>query len=249
MATTLILRAARARHRQMIVDLAADLRRARFECGVSQRALAAAAGVDHGDLSRIEAGKRVPSLAVVNALATALGLEASLRLYPTVGPRVHDRVSAPIADALLGIAHPRWSPRLEVFVLAPSKGVIDIVLSERTASDVVATEIQAQLRRVEQQLRWAGQKADSLPSAKDWPWTVGPPRISRLLLLRSTADNRALVGGLPELFRAAYPAAEEEAFRALTAPDGLWPGHAMLWAEVVGGRARILDAAPRGAGR
>ncbi len=249
MATTLIQRTAHARHRQLVLDLATDLRRARLECGVSQRALAAAAGVDHGDLSRIEAGKKAPSFVVVTALATALGLEASLRFFQTVGPRIHDRVSAPIINALLGLAHPRWSPRLEVFVLAPAKGVIDVVLSERGASDVVATEVQGQLQRVEQQLRWAGQKADSLPSATGWPWTDRTPRVSRLLVLRSTADTRALVGGLPGLFRAAYPTAEVEAFRALTSADGLWPGNAMLWAEVAGGRARILEGAPRGAGR
>ena len=163
MATTLIERAAHARHRQLVHDLAADLRRARLEAGVSQRALAVAAGVDHGDLSRIEAGQKVPSLALLTALATALGMEASVKLFPTVGPRIHDRVSAPVTEALLGIANPRWSLRLEVFVLTPAKGVIDVVFSERRGSDVIATEIQGQLRRVEQQLRWAGQKADSLP--------------------------------------------------------------------------------------
>lgn len=249
MATTLIERAARARHRQLVQGLAADLRRARIDSGVSQRALAVAACVDHGDLSRIEAGQKIPSMAIVTALATALGLEVSLRLYPTVGPRIHDRVSAPITDALLGLAHPRWSPRLEVFVLTPAKGVIDVVLSERAAFDVVATEIQGQLRRVEQQLRWAGEKANSLPSAKGWPWTIGPPQISRLLVLRSTSDTRALVRSLPELFHAAYPTPEAAAFQALTLPGLPWPGQAMLWAEVAGGRGRILDGAPRGSGR
>ena len=176
-------------------------------------------------------------------------MEPSIKLYPTVGPRIHDRVSAPVTEAQLGVAHPRWGPRLEVFVLAPAKGVIDVVFNEHRANDVVAAEIQGQLRRVEQQLRWAGQKADSLPSAKGWPWTSGPARVSRLLVLRSTAETRALARSLPELFRAAYPAAEADAYRALTCEDAPWPGHAMLWAEVAGGRARILDGPPRGTGR
>lgn len=246
MADTLIARAARERHRQLAHRLAGDLRSARLDRGVSQRALAAAAGIDQSVLSQIEGGRREPSLAVLTAIATALGMEPSLRLFPTVGPRIHDRVSAPITDALLGLAHRRWAPRLEVSVLAPAKGVIDVVLSDRHASDVVATEVQGQLRRVEQQLRWASLKADSLPSARGWPWTSGSPRIGRLLVLRSTAETRALVSGLPDLFRAAYPAAEADAYRALTSPDAPWPGNAMLWAEVAGNRARVFDGPPRG---
>jgi transcriptional regulator with XRE-family HTH domain len=213
------------------------------------RSVALETGIDHALLSRMEAGKDTPTIPTLVAIATVLGMEASIRLYPTVGPRIHDRVSAPITDTLLGVADKRWAPRLEVFVLAPAKGVIDLVFSERCKNDVVATEVQGQLRRVEEQLRWSGQKADSLPSAKGWPWTQGPPKVSRLLVLRSTSETRALVRGLPELFRAAYPAAESEAYGALTSPITPWPGNAMLWAEATGATARILDGAPRGVGR
>ena len=219
----------------------------RIERGVSQRALATAASIDHGDLSRIEAGRKIPSLAMLTALAAALGMEPSVKLFPAVGPRIHDRVSAPITDALLAIAHPRWVPRPEVGVTRPDRGVIDIVLTNR--DDVVATEVQGQLRRVEQQLRWAGQKADSLPSAVGWSWGAVRPHVSRLLVLRSTSETRAIVRGLPEVFRVAYPAAEPEAFRILTSTQGPWPGDALLWAEVRAGRGRILDGAPRSAGR
>lgn len=249
MADTLILRAARARHRDLIRGLADEIHRARLDRGVTQRALAAAAGIDHALLSRIEAGRCEPTLTTLVALATALGMEASIRLFQTVGPRIHDRVSAPITDALLGAAHPRWSPRLEVFVTKPARGVIDVALIDPRAGDVVAAEVQGQLRRVEQQLRWAGQKADSLPSARDWPWTDRAPRISRLLVLRSAASNRALVRDLPDLFRAAYPLPEADAWQSLTSPSLPWPGNAMLWADVAGGKARILDGAPRGSGR
>jgi transcriptional regulator with XRE-family HTH domain len=249
MADTLIQRAARVRQRRLAQQLAEDLRSARLDRGVSQRALAAEIAIDHGDLSRIEAGRIVPSLPTVTLIATALGLEPSLKLFPATGPRIHDRVSAPITDALLSIAHQRWHPRLEVAVTRPARGVIDVVFTEKRGPDVVATEIQGQLRRVEQQLRRAGEKADSLPSAIGWPWTNGPPRIGRLLVLRSTSEMRALTRGLPELFRAAYPARETDAFAALTQAGLAWPEHALLWAEVADGSARILDGAPRNAGR
>lgn len=249
MADTLIERVAKARNRDLVHRLAHDLTNARLDRGISQRALAAAAGLDQSAISRIEAGRITPTLSTLTFVATALGVEPSLRLFPAVGPRIHDRVSAPITDALLGIAHSRWARRLEVAVTKPDRGVIDIVLADPATGDIVATEIQGQLRRVEQQLRWAGQKADSVSSAAGWPWGVREPRVSRLLVLRSTAETRALVRGLPELFRAAYPVPESAAFGALAGTNERWPGNALLWAEVVGGRARILEGAPRASGR
>jgi hypothetical protein len=176
-------------------------------------------------------------------------MEPSIKLFPAVGPPIHDRVSAPITDALLRVAAKRWSPRRGAFVTTPARRVIDVVLAERHGTDVVATEIQGQLRRVEQQLRWAGQKADSLPSSSGWPWGPERPRISRLLVLRSTSETRALVRGLPDLFRAVHPVPDRAAFQAPTIDGPPSPGHVLLWAEVSGGGARILDGAPRGTAR
>ena len=114
----------------------------------------------------------------------------------------------------------------------------------------MATEVQGQLRRVEQQLRWAGVKADSLPSASGWPWVDGAtPRIHRLLVLRSTAATREIVRSLPEVFCAAYPIREHDAYEALTNPAKPWPGSAMLWADLDGKTARIMEGLPRGVGR
>lgn len=249
MADSLILRTAKARNRELVSGVARALRGTRLDRGLSQRAVAAAAGIDHALLSRIEAGEITPTLATLTVIATALGMEPSIRLFPATGPRLHDRVSAPITDALLAVAHARWGRHLEIGVTKPDRGVIDLVLSDAKRGDIVATEVQGQLRRVEQQLRWAGQKADSLASAAGWPWGVRQPTVSRLLVLRSTAETRALVRGLPELFAAAYPVPEYAAYGALTAAQARWPGNALLWAEVVGGRARMLDGAPRGSGR
>ena len=250
MADTLILRTANSRYREFAHTIAADLKNARLDRGVTQRALAAAAGVDPAVLCLIESGKRVPSLRVLIALATALGMEASLRLYPATGPRIYDRTQAPILDALIAIAHEDWRRRLEVGVNRPARGVIDAAFHDPPCRDVVATEVQGQLRRVEQQLRWAGLKADSLPSASGWPWVEGAtPRVHRLLVLRSTVATREIVRSLPELFRAAYPVKERDAFESLTREAKPWPGNAMLWADLDGKTARILEGPPRGVGR
>ena len=73
--------------------------------------------------------------------------------------------------------------------------------------------------------------------------------MARLLVLRSTSDTRALTRTLPDLFRAAYPVREDDAFRALTTKGDRWPGNAILWAEASAATARILDGAPRASGR
>lgn len=249
MADTTLLRTARHRHRDLVHALAADLRRARLDRGLSQRAVAEAAGVDPSLLSRIEGGAREPSLQTLVALATALGTEPSVRLYATDGPRIFDRTQAQILEALLRSAHPRWRVALEVAVSRPSRGVIDAVLHDPDLGDVVATEIQGQLRRAEQQVRWSGMKADALPSARAWPWGIrGEPRVHRLLVLRSSETTRGVVRALPELFRAAYPIPEAEAYHALTTGTA-WPGDAILWADVDAGRTRLLRHAPRGTRR
>jgi transcriptional regulator with XRE-family HTH domain len=250
MGETALLRAARHRYRDLLSSVAAELRQARIDRGLSQRDVAAAAGIDQSYLSRVERGAREPSLETLALLATALGTEPSLRLYPADGPRVFDRTQAPMIEALVRMADPRWRAALEVAVSRPARGVIDAVLRDPANADVVAVEAQGELRRVEQQLRWAGMKADALPSARGWPWDLTqPPTVHRLLVLRSTRATREVVRALPELFRTAYPVKELNAYDALTTSSAEWPGNAILWADVDGPRTRILRHAPRGVGR
>lgn len=222
-------------------------RRARLDAGLSLRALGRAVDLDPSHVMRIERGEREPSLDALVAIATALGHEVSLRLYPSTGPRIRDHIQARMIEALLQVLHPRWHPRLEVPVYRPVRGVIDLVLQDQVSSLLVAGEGHSQLRAVEQEVRWATEKADALPSARGWPWadTVEPPPVSRLLLLRSTATTRDIVRSLPATFRAAYPARSRDAVGALTA-TGAWPGPAIVWVDVNGARTRVMHGPPRG---
>jgi len=171
-----------------------EIRRLRIDAGLSIRALAAAAGIDHGFLARIEAGTAEPSYAVLLAIGEILGADLSVRLYPTTGPRIHDRIQAPILEELFRIVHPRWRRFAEVGVTRPARGFVDAVFGLGPGAVVVATEVESSIRRLEQQIRWAHDKADSLPSAAAWPLIVpadGPrPVVSRLLVVRATQANR-----------------------------------------------------------
>lgn len=250
MGSTELERRIRDRQRATARALGDECRRARLDAGLSLRALSRATSIDTSHLRRVELAERDPSLDAAVAIATALGHDLSIRLYPSSGPRIRDHIQARMIEALVTVLHARWLPRLEVSVYRPVRGVIDLVLQDRDAGDVVAGEGHSQLRSAEAQLRRAGEKADALPSAIGWPWMDAPelPRVSRLLLLRSTEALRSLVRALPATFASAYPAATEAAYAALTGPDR-WPGAAILWVDVRGARTRVMQGPPRGVGR
>jgi transcriptional regulator with XRE-family HTH domain len=151
--------------RAIRVSVGTEIRRLRLDADLSQRHLAESASINHGHLSLIERGLREPSLAVLTAIADALGGALNVRLYPGTGPRLRDPIQARITEALVRILDPRWSRFVEVPGHRPVRGVIDVVAHDQTAGVVIAAEVQSELRRLEQQIRWSNEKAESLPSA------------------------------------------------------------------------------------
>ena len=123
------------------------------------------------------------------------------------------------------------------------RGFIDAVFGR--PSDIVATEVQTRLDRLEQIIRWSQDKARSLPSADAWP-RGGDPAIHRLLVIRSTVATREIARRFEATLRAAYPTRATDLYAALTQPDRPWPGDGILWADVRGDAARILERPPRG---
>ena len=209
-------------------------------------------GIAKSTLHAIEAGQTEPRLETAARLATALGSDLGLRLYPGTGPLVRDHLQLAMLQALLDVLHPRWRARPEVPVYQPVRGVIDLVLDDDM--EIVACEAQSELRRLEQQVRWSRAKAEALDprwaregqqGLADRPvWTDGA-RVGRLMLLRSTARTRAVVSGYADVVAAAYPARASDAYAALTRPAP-WRGDALVWCRVEGGEAVLLDRPPRG---
>lgn len=146
-----------------------------------------------------------------------------------------------MVEELLRILHERWRPAPEVWVTRPVRGVIDLVLESADSGEPLVTmEAQSELRRLEQQIRWAHAKSEALAEARQR--TVTP-----LLLLRNTRHTRAVVAEHAATLRAAYPAHAAAAYSALTAATP-WPGAAILWADVTSARGgtRIRSSPPRG---
>ena len=219
-----VRRATRRRH----TALAEDVVRFREDAGVSRSRLAAEAGVDRRFLDRIEAGTAQPSIETYQRLASALGADLGTRLYANTGPAIRDRHQAPMVELTLRTRHPRWAAFTEVAVHRPSRGWIDTVLHEPRERLAVAGELQSELRRLEQLVRWQTAKAESLPSWEGWPHLGEEPIVSRLMIVRRTRATRAVAAEFAAQLRAAYPAHPDDALAALTgiAP---WPGPALVW--------------------
>jgi len=231
--------------RDLRIAIGGEIKRMRLDAGLTQRRLALLAEIDHGFLSLIERGLREPSLAVLAAVAAALGGNVSVRLYPGTGLRLTDHIQARIVEGLIRILHPRWTWMLEVPVYRPVRGVIDLVVHDRASNLVVAVEVQSQMRRLEQQLRWSNEKSEALPSADFWRFVDPAPRVERLLVLRSTRANRDLASRFQDLLTTAYPGSTSLAYGSLTSAAAPWPGNAVVWATVEHDVARILDRPPR----
>ena len=103
----------------------------------------------------------------------------------------------------------------------------------------MATELQSELRRLEQLIRWHANKAASLPSWDGWP-QADDTRISRLLIVRRTRATRATATEFAQQLRVAYPGHPDDVLAALTGPSAARPGDGWLWSEVTGPRATLL---------
>jgi transcriptional regulator with XRE-family HTH domain len=242
MATRLQLDADR-RSASLRRSIADDLRQMRLDAGVSRVAVARVAGVDPSFITKIEAGTAAPSLETYVRICAALGADFAARPYPNTGPAIRDRHQVRIAELLARSLDPRWRVSPEVAVRRPARGWIDAVLEDGRSRTLVATELESDIRRVEQVLRWSRAKADSLPSATAWPaWARdGDPAISQLLIVRRTRANRVVAEAARRQLRDAYPADPCDALEAL-AGSAAWPGAAMIWAQLDGPDPRLVAA-------
>lgn len=210
-------------------QLADDLRQLCGDAGVSQRRLAAATGLPQGYVSRILTGTASPSHDTYTRLAMALGADFTARFYPSTGALIRDRLAAPMTELLVRTSQPRWEAMTEVGVHRPARGWIDVVLHDPRPHVLVASELQSQLRRLEQVVRWHALKAEALPSWEGFDRLgAEPPSISRLLVVRRTRVTRQVAAEFARQLRAAYPAHPDDAIDAL-AGTSPWPGSALVW--------------------
>jgi transcriptional regulator with XRE-family HTH domain len=235
------------RLRRLHLQVGDDVHRLRLDAGLTMTELAAVVGVHRSHLARIEAGIAAPSLEVLTAIGVALGADLGLRYFAGAGPRLVDRFQAPMLDTFVRTLHARWAVRLELAVKHPVRGVVDAALIDRASPVAVASEVQSELRRLEQQIRWNNEKADGLAARLAEEAAPAPgPTVSRLLVLRSTASTREIARRYEATLAAAYPARAGDVFRALTTASAPWPGAGIVWMRLEAGEAVLLAHPPRG---
>ncbi len=222
-------------HRQ----LADEILRLRDDAGLSQRRLAAAAGIDAAYVARIEDGRGRPSAETYARIGAVLGADFNGHLYANTGPSIRDRHQAPILEHLLSVLNPRWQPFPEAAVRRPSRGWIDCVLHDPETAVLIATEIVSELRRIEQLIRWSKEKANSLPSWDGWSRLPGPPAVSQLLILRRTRANATLAREFERQLRLAWPGHPGDALASLMGSEA-WPGPTLLWVATSTSHHRFL---------
>lgn len=240
-----VVREAGRRVRRQNMRTGEDVRRLREDAGASIRELGRVTGLHPSFIARIEAAQIQASIPVLTRISIALGADLSVRFYAGVGPRLHDRFQAPMIEALLRSLDPRWSPRLEVPVGRPSRGVVDLQLDDSTSDTTVIAESQSEFRRLEEQIRWFAEKADRVAERLHQEG-IQDRNVSRLLILRSTESTREVARRFEATLGTAYPARTADVVRALTTPSAPWPGAGIVWVRVEGGAAELLAAPPRG---
>ena len=235
------------RLRRLYLHLGEDIRRLRLDAGLTLTELGAVVGVHRSHLARIEDGHAAPSLRVLASIGVALGADLAVRYFAGVGPRLVDRFQALMIESLVRSLHPRWTVRLELPVIHPVRGVIDAALIHRVWPLAIASEVQSELRRLEQQIRWNNEKADGLAARLAEEASPAPgPAVSRLLVLRSTISTREIATRYEATLAAAYPARAAAVYEALTTDSAPWPGAGIAWMRVEGGQAILLRRPPRG---
>jgi transcriptional regulator with XRE-family HTH domain len=217
----------------------------REDAGISQRRIAADAGIDHAHWSQVERGIREPSITMLTTIGAALGADVSVRLYQRTGPRLRDGIQARILEEFLSIVNPGWDRLVEVPVSRPARGVIDAVLVGPSRDVVVTIEVQSELRRLEQLIRWTNEKSMSIPSAAFWERMSGDQVVVRLLVVRSTRANREVVERFKSTLEAVYPGRSSDAHSALTTSTAAFDS-TLLWARVDGDAVTLLERPPRG---
>jgi hypothetical protein len=233
-----------ARLRRLVRSIGEDLERLRVDTGATKAAVANAAGLDRTFYGRMERGDAHASLETLVAVGIAMGADVSIRLYPDRGPRLADRHSARMIDVTLRALAPVWRSHLEVRVERPVRGYIDVLLERRDQPLIVVAESESMLPRLEQQIRWASERAAAIASSD----LVGPgpiPEVSKLLILRSTERTRGLARTFESILRTAYPARAREAVDSLRT-GSTWPRDAIIWIRLEGDRVELLDGPPRG---
>ena len=135
-------------------NIGAELRTAREQAGLSQRAVAVSLGWRREKISRIENARlRTAALHDLMAQSAALGLTMRVKVYPD-GPPLRDIAQLSVSQRLLSRISNTWRVRMEVPLTLPGdRRAFDLWLAADRIT--IAIEVFTKVRDVQAQIRAA----------------------------------------------------------------------------------------------
>ena len=186
-------------------ELVADLRASRVSLGLSQQAIAHAAGVSRDLVGRLEREEleRLP-FGDLAAIASTLGLDVRIGAWPAGDP-LRDHVQLRLLEAFRGRLHASLTWRTEVpLPISGDRRAWDAIVG--TPDGLIGIEGLSRIGAADATIRRA-----NLKLADD-------PRISRaVLVVNDTARNRSSLRAALATVRADYPLQTREVMAALSA--------------------------------
>jgi transcriptional regulator with XRE-family HTH domain len=221
--------------RRIAERFANEVRIARVAAGLSQRDVAARAGLTQAFVSQVERGRVLAGLESMVRLAVVLGLSLSLRLFPGDGLKLRDSGQMDIALAIRTEAHSTRRVRLEEpIAYGNDRRAADMILE--TPIELVMLEIERGLVDFQAQYRAAQLKRATLAAR------LG--RTVRLVIaLPDTRRNRELLRQHQELIRTALPISSRRIWAAIRSGEALG-GDGLLWVRVRRNAASAQQATP-----
>ncbi len=191
------------------VTFAGLCRDTRLLLEITQQARATTAGVTRGYIAMVESGRANPSLALVERIGVALGIEFQLVGRPPLrldGGRPRDLVHARCSGYVdRRIRHAGWSTAREVEVVhGRSHGWIDLLAFDARTGTLLIVEIKTvidDIGALERQIHWYERAA--LDLAHDLGWR--PRRIMTWVLGLASEDVEAAIRANRDVFAAAFP--------------------------------------------
>jgi transcriptional regulator with XRE-family HTH domain len=196
------------RHRSELLRrrLGTELRTARIAGGMTQRRLAALAGVSQAFVSMVECGRRAAEWSTACALASAVGHDLSLKLFPSDGVRIRDSGHVGLVQGIVAQADRSWHPQIEVPVAPGDRRAADLVL--RGEREVLHIEVERFVVDFQAQLRAAQLKRAQLAGH------LGRP-VRLVMAVAGTRRNRTILRNLRTVLDAALPRTSVEVRRSI----------------------------------
>jgi len=199
---------------ELVRRVGKELRIARVTLGMSQADLARRVGIPQSTVSQIERGQLAASI------AAAVGMQLSVRLYPTGQVHLRDSGQLAIAQLLIAQSNAAWRPILEHPIgAAPDLRAADLVLV--SPAEVIHLEIERNLGDFQAQLRAGMLKRDDLAKRYAQP-------VRFVLVLRDSARLRGIVNAYAPAITTVLPTMSRNILAGLRTGEPLG-ADGLLW--------------------